>query len=105
MRERHLRLAFLACFAALVLIVITIFGLHAASATSSTILISAVYYDTYLPSEPDESFQLTNVSANAVDLSNWSVTDGEGTITLTGSLDARASIWIANRAVSYTLEF
>lgn len=105
MRERHLRLAFLACFAALVLIVITIFGLHAASATSSTILIAAVYYDTYLPSEPDESFQLTNVSANAVDLSNWSVTDGEGTITLTGSLDARASIWIANRAVSYTLEF
>ncbi len=88
MRNRHLPLALLACFAALVLVVITFFSLQAASTTSSTILISAVYYDTYLPGEPDESFRLTNVSANAVDLSNWTVTDGEGTITLTGNLNA-----------------
>ncbi len=105
MRNRHLHLTFLACLVALVLVGITIFGLQAASATSSTILISAVYYDTHLLSEPDESFRLTNVSAAPIDLSNWTATDGEGVITLTGSLDAGDSIWIANQAVSFTLEF
>ena len=72
---------------------------------SSTALISAVYYDTYLPNEPDESFRLTNVSASNVDLTNWTVTDGEGTITLTGSISPGASMWIANTAVSFRLEF
>ncbi|CAG0975774.1 hypothetical protein ANRL4_01555 [Anaerolineae bacterium] len=105
MQDRHLRPAFLACFVALVLLVVSIFGLRTSSASSSTILISAVYYDTYLPGEPDESFRLTNVSATAVDLSSWTATDGEGVITLTGSLDVGNSIWIANKAVSYTLEF
>jgi len=67
-------------------------------AASSSVLISAVYYDTYLPNEPDESFRLTNVSANMVDLSNWTATDGEGVITLTGNLDAGHSLWIANKS-------
>ena len=74
-------------------------------AASAAVIISAVYYDTYLPNEPDESFRLTNVSASAVDLGNWTATDGEGVITLTGSLDAGHSLLIANQAVSYTLEF
>ncbi len=75
------------------------------TAASATALISAVYYDTYLPNEPDEAFRLTNVSASAVDLTSWTVTDGEGTITLTGTLSPGASLWVARTAVSSTLEY
>jgi cardiolipin synthase len=77
----------------------------AARAASSSILINAVYYDTYLPNEPDEAFQLINVSAGAVDLTGWTATDFEGVITLTGALAPGQSIWIARQAYSFTLEF
>ena len=36
------------------------------SAASSSIFISAVYYDTNLPNQPEESFRLTNVSAGSI---------------------------------------
>jgi hypothetical protein len=77
---------------------------HARS-TAATALITAVYYDTYLTNEPDEAFRLTNVSDAQVDLSDWIVTDGEGTFALNGSLPAGASIWVAAEAVSFTQEF
>ena len=86
MLVRRSRPVLLAACIALVFMVIVFIALHTVSASSSTILISAVYYDTYLSGEPDESFRLTNVSASAVDLTNWTVTDGEGIITLTVAL-------------------
>jgi hypothetical protein len=48
-----------------------------------------------------------NVSGSAVDLTDWTVTDGptEGTITLSDTLAAGASIWIAREADDFTLEF
>jgi hypothetical protein len=64
-----------------------------------------VYYDTYLTDEPEEAIRLMNVSDSPVDLSGWTVTDGEGTIALESSLDARESIWIAREAASFALEF
>jgi cardiolipin synthase len=74
---------------------------------SSTILITGVYYDTYLTDDPDEAFRLMNVSDVPVDLTNWMVTDGptEGAITLQDTLPAGASIWIAREAVAFTAEF
>jgi hypothetical protein len=75
------------------------------SSASTNILISAVYYDTYLTDEPDEAFRLMNVIGSGVDLTNWSVTDGEGVITLQDTLPADASIWIAQEADDFTLEF
>src|SRR5262245_50182566 len=75
-------------------------------AAASDVLISAIYYDTYLPDEPDEAIRLTNVSSNTMPLSNWTLaTSSGGVITLTGSLDPGASLWIAQQAVSFTLEF
>jgi hypothetical protein len=71
----------------------------------TTILITAFYYDTYLTGEPDEALRLMNVIGSGVDLTNWTVTDGEGTLTLQGTLPAGASIWIARQAVSFTEEF
>ncbi len=76
-----------------------------AKAASSTVLINAVYYDTYLSGEPDEAFQLINVSTTSVDLSNWTVTDFEGTVALTGTLASGETIWIAREADDFYLEF
>jgi hypothetical protein len=74
---------------------------------STSILISAAYYDTYLTNEPDEAFRLMNISRTAIDLTSWAVTDGpsEGTVTLSGTLVPGASIWLAREAASFSLEF
>ena len=98
----HIGLAVGLTLAALILLIA---NLHSTAASSSTVLVSAVYYDTYPTDEPDESFRLINVSASAVDLTNWTVSDGEGIITLTGNLSPSSSIWVANQAISFTLEF
>jgi hypothetical protein len=91
----------------LLLLLLIAFVPSPANSASTTILITAVYYDTYLTGEPDEAFRLLNVSGSAVDLTNWTVTDGptEGTITLSDTLAAGASIWIAREADDFTFEF
>lgn len=76
-----------------------------AGAASSTVLIKAIYYDTYLSGEPDEAFQLINISASPVDLTNWTATDFEGTVTLSGTLASGERIWIAREADDFYLEF
>ncbi len=76
-----------------------------ARAASSSVLIASIYPDTYLAGEPDEAFQLINISASPIDLSNWTVTDFEGTITLSGPLASGQTIWIAREAASFYLEF
>ncbi|MBL8055757.1 MAG: lamin tail domain-containing protein, partial [Anaerolineales bacterium] len=75
------------------------------AAASAGLLLSAVYYDTYLPNEPDEAWRLTNAGAGPVDLAGWTVTDQQGTVTLSGTLAPGASLWVARTAVSFTLEF
>jgi cardiolipin synthase len=93
----------------LVLLLLLLAGMAPAPAdsASTSTLITAVYYDTYLTDEPDEAFRLMNVSEAAVDLTDWTVTDGstEGTITLSDTLAAGVSIWIAREADDFTLEF
>jgi cardiolipin synthase len=69
------------------------------------VLITAIYYDTCLTNEPDEAFRLMNVSASPVDLTGWTATDEEGTVTLAGTLDAGQSIWIARQADGFEAEF
>jgi phosphatidylserine/phosphatidylglycerophosphate/cardiolipin synthase-like enzyme len=75
------------------------------SAASSTLLIDRVYYDTYFPAQPEEAFRLSNISTAPISLTDWIVADGEGVITLTGSITPGAHIWIARTAISFTLAF
>lgn len=76
----------------LVLAYLAVVSIQYAAAASNTMLVTAVYYDTYLPNEPDESFRLTNVSAGPINLANWAVGDGEGVVTLTGRISPATSI-------------
>jgi hypothetical protein len=93
----------------LVLLLLLLAGMtpSPAHSASTTGLITAVYYDTYLAGEPDEAFRLMNISGSVVDLTDWIVTDGptEGIITLSDTLAVGASIWIAREADDFTLEF
>jgi len=74
---------------------------------ANPVLITAAYYDTYLPAEPDQAVRLMNISDSAVDLGGWTLTDGpsEGALTLAGSLEPGASLWLAREAASFALEF
>jgi hypothetical protein len=101
-KVRHPQLA--ATMVAFLLLLVA-FAPTPANSASTSALITAVYYDTYLTDEPDEAFRLMNVSEAAVDLTDWTVTDLEGTITLSDTLAAGASIWIAREADDFTLEF
>ena len=73
-------------------------------AASSTILINAIYYDPYLSGEPDEAVQLVNVSAAPITLTNYTLTDFEAVITLTGTISPNQTIWIARQAHDFYLE-
>jgi hypothetical protein len=75
------------------------------SAAASTLLIDRVYYDTYFPNQPEEAFRLINVSTTPLTLTDWIITDGEGSLTLTGNITPGTNIWIARTAISFTLAF
>ena len=70
-----------------------------------SILITGVYYDAYASGQPDEAFRLQNVSGSPVDLTGWTVTDKEGTLTLQDTLDAGDAIWVACEAHAFAGEF
>ena len=86
-------------------LVFNLFAIGLVGAASSTVLINAVYYDTYLSGEPDEAFELINISASPVDLTNWTITDFEATIILSGTIAPDQTIWIAHEADDFYLEF
>lgn len=70
------------------------------------VLIYALYYDPYLSGEPDEAFELINMGNQAVNLSGWQVTDGEGTVTFPSfSLAPDARIWATKTATAFYTEF
>ncbi len=74
---------------------------------SSPVLISALYYDTYLTGEPDEAFQLYNPLNAPVSLAGWRVTVGARTLTFPTdmTLDSHARLWCARKAADFTLSF
>ena len=95
MKSTRQRLPTVAALLVLMALMLGLAPLPARSA-SATVLITAVFYDTYLDGDPDEAFRITNVGGTEADLTNWTVTDLEGTITLTGTLLIDESLWIAH---------
>ncbi|HJR80173.1 MAG TPA: lamin tail domain-containing protein [Anaerolineales bacterium] len=76
------------------------------SAPAAGVLLYALYYDTYTTNEPEEAFSLINLSGSPVQLSNWQVTDGEGTVTFPSySFGAGARLWAAKTATTFRTEF
>jgi len=71
------------------------------------LVISALYYDTYLTGEPDEAFQIYNPLPWPVNLAGWQMSDGRRAVVFPAGLEleAHARLWCARRAVSFTLSF
>ena len=59
----------------------------------------------FVTGDLSEAFRLTNNTGNMQDITDWTVTDGEGVITLTGTLLPDDSIWIAREATAFVPEF
>lgn len=73
---------------------------------TAPVLVSAVYYDGYASNDADEAFELTNVSAVAIDLQGWTVQDNSGAVVFPASeLDPGKSIWITRSRVAFTDSF
>jgi cardiolipin synthase len=77
------------------------------STTLPPLLISALYYDTYLAGEPDEAFQVYNPLDALVSLAGWQLTVGTRTVTFPAGmvLGAHAKLWCARRAADFALSF
>ncbi len=71
------------------------------------LLISALYYDTYLTDEPDEAFQIYNPLRAPVPLRGWRFTGGTRTVTFPDGmmLPPLSRLWCARTAVSFTVSF
>ena len=77
-----------------------------ASQDPASLLIYALYYDTYTSNEPEEAFELINLDSSAVDLSGWQATDGEGTVTFPSfSFQPGQRIWVTKTATTFRSEF
>ena len=77
-------------------------------ATDSTSpLISALYYDTYVSGEPDEAFQIYNPASLPVRLDGWQITDGTRILVFPDEfwLPAHAKLWCARQAAAFLLTF
>ncbi|HTP10901.1 MAG TPA: lamin tail domain-containing protein, partial [Anaerolineae bacterium] len=72
-----------------------------------SVLISAVHFNGYASGDDDEGFRLTNVSTQAITLTNWAMikSPSPGVISLTGVLQPDQSIWIAKTAITFTQQF
>lgn len=70
------------------------------------VVITAVYYDTYVTNEGDEFVRLHNPTGSAVDLAGWKLTDGEGNLTFPAgaSLGAGQSWFVAGKATDFVLD-
>jgi phosphatidylserine/phosphatidylglycerophosphate/cardiolipin synthase-like enzyme len=78
------------------------------SAGGSSVLIDAVLYDGYEPSDADEAVRLINVSGTAVDISGWRLNDGSASfVTLPGgvTLAAGEAIWLAWQGTAFQRQF
>ncbi len=70
------------------------------------VLISAVYYDTYLTGEPDEAFQLWNVGQAPADITGWTLTSRRRTVTFpAATLQPGQHVWVAQTATAFADEF
>lgn len=79
---------------------------HVGALPADHVLITAVYYDTYVTNEGDEFVRIANPTGAALDLSGWKLTDGEGTITFPGgaNLAAGATIFVTAKATDFRLD-
>jgi cardiolipin synthase len=71
------------------------------------LLISALYYDTYVAGEPDEAFQIYNPLSSAVSLAGWKVTAGTRTVTFPAgmTLSGNTRLWCARKAADFRQTF
>ncbi len=73
----------------------------------SLIIIDAVLYDGIESGEPDEAVRLWNGGAQAVDLSDWQLSDGGTGKVISGGLTIAAGegVWLAKDATAFTRQF
>ena len=71
------------------------------------IILDALLYDGYQENDADEAFRLWNWSACEVDLGDWCVTDGEGTVCFPSGarLAPGEAIWCAKDALAFHRSF
>ena len=71
------------------------------------LLISALYYDTYVSGEPDEAFQIYNPLPALVPLAGWKVTSGTRTVVFPQgiTLNGNAKLWCARKATDFRQTF
>ncbi|MFZ5825542.1 MAG: lamin tail domain-containing protein [Bacillota bacterium] len=98
----------LAVILSLLLAASSIFIPNVAASTNTSILITAVYFDTVTSNEPEEAVRLHNPTSSAVDISGWQFCNDNSACTTFPagtSLAAGASLWMSKEADDFTREW
>ncbi len=75
-----------------------------ASNTAEKVIITEIYYDTYLSGDTDGEFiRIHNPTGSTINIGGWQITDGEGVITFPSwaSIDAGESLYLAYNATAF----
>ncbi|MEW6069548.1 MAG: phospholipase D-like domain-containing protein [Candidatus Thermoplasmatota archaeon] len=78
-----------------------------ADTVPSSVVITEIYYDTYLPYEPEEYIKIHNPTENDVDISCWELTDLEARFIFPNSaiLKSKNSIYVTKNTTAFYEEF
>ena len=104
---KHFHPKRIAAFLALLLLA-TLSPYPGASAANTSVLITAVYFDTVTTGEPEEAVRLHNPTSSSVDISSWKVCNDNAACTTFPSgtaLGAGASLWVSKEADDFTREW
>ncbi len=80
---------------------------RALATPSTSILVTAVYFDPFVTGEASEAIQIQNISASPISIAGWKFSDGEGTVTFPNgaALNASEKIWVSKSAAAFKAEF
>ncbi|HZQ10044.1 MAG TPA: phospholipase D-like domain-containing protein [Anaerolineae bacterium] len=89
------------------LLALVIFSSDARANSSTSVLITAVYYDPFILGEASEAVQLQNTGNSSVTIGSWTLTDGEGAVSFPADvmLNPGQKIWVSQSAVAFQSEF
>jgi len=75
-----------------------------APGTSEKVIVTEIYYDTYLKGDTDGEFiRIHNPTESSINIGEWQITDGEGVITFPSwvNIDAGGSLYLAYNATAF----
>jgi len=101
--RKYAMITLLIMLTSVVSLILPNFNAEAVQTTVDHIIISELYYDTYVSYEPEEYIAITNPTNSSVDVSNWGLSNGSATITFPANtvITSNETFYVAREAATF----